>query len=87
VKDLLRIDDLTGDDVTLLLRLAADFQDAPESAHDLLAHRIVPMYFAKPSTRTRLSTAAAPGSGGRPSPSGPTSSSCAAARPSATRPG
>ncbi|MFB4319279.1 ornithine carbamoyltransferase [Actinomadura sp. 21ATH] len=59
MKDLLRAADLSGDDVTLLLRLAADFQNAPESAHDLLAHRTVPMYFAKPSTRTRLSTAAA----------------------------
>ncbi|MEU8120537.1 ornithine carbamoyltransferase [Spirillospora sp. NPDC049024] len=59
MKDLLRAADLTGDDLTLLLRLAAGFQTAPESAPDLLAHRIVPMYFAKPSTRTRLSTAAA----------------------------
>jgi ornithine carbamoyltransferase len=59
VKDLLRIADLTGDDLTLLLRLAAGFRAAPMSAHDLLARRIVPMYFAKPSTRTRLSTAAA----------------------------
>lgn len=59
MKDLLRVSDLTGDDLTLLLRLAADFQAAPDSAHDLLARRIVPLYFAKPSTRTRLSTAAA----------------------------
>jgi ornithine carbamoyltransferase len=59
VKDLLRAADLTGADLTLLLRLAAGFQNTPESAHDLLAHRIVPLYFAKPSTRTRLSTAAA----------------------------
>ncbi|MFI0447500.1 ornithine carbamoyltransferase [Actinomadura sp. 6N118] len=59
MKDLLRTADLTSDDLALLLRLAADFQKAPESASDLLTHRIVPMYFAKPSTRTRLSTAAA----------------------------
>ncbi|MFI0451989.1 ornithine carbamoyltransferase [Actinomadura sp. 6N118] len=59
MKDLLRVADLTGDDLTLLLRLATDVQNAPESAHDLLTHRIVAMYFAKPSTRTRLSTAAA----------------------------
>ncbi|CNE86769.1 ornithine carbamoyltransferase [Mycobacterium tuberculosis] len=59
MKDLLRIADLTGDDLAVLLRQSADFQVAPESAHDQLTHRIVPMYFAKPSTRTRLSTAAA----------------------------
>ena len=41
MKDLLRVSDLTGDDLTLLLRLAADFQAAPDSAHDLLARRIV----------------------------------------------
>jgi len=59
MKDLLRAADLTGDDLTLLLELATGFQDNPAAAHDLLTHRIVPMYFAKPSTRTRLSTAAA----------------------------
>jgi ornithine carbamoyltransferase len=59
VKDLLRIADLGSDDLMLLLRLSADFHRVPDSAHDLLAHQIVPMYFAKPSTRTRLSTAAA----------------------------
>ncbi|MCP9948966.1 ornithine carbamoyltransferase [Actinomadura madurae] len=59
MKDLLRIDHLTGDDLALLLELAAGFQDGPGSAGTLLSQRIVPMYFAKPSTRTRLSTAAA----------------------------
>ncbi|MBT2212689.1 MULTISPECIES: ornithine carbamoyltransferase [Actinomadura] len=59
MKDFLRITDLTSDDLALLLELAAGFQDKPGSAQDLLTHRIVPMYFAKPSTRTRLSTAAA----------------------------
>ncbi|WP_067461201.1 ornithine carbamoyltransferase [Actinomadura macra] len=59
MKDLLGISDLTGDDLSLLLELAVGFEDKPGSAGDLLAHRIVPMYFAKPSTRTRLSTAAA----------------------------
>jgi ornithine carbamoyltransferase len=59
VKDLLRITDLTSADLTLLLELATGFQDTPGSAGHLLAHRMVPMYFAKPSTRTRLSTAAA----------------------------
>ncbi|MFC4910142.1 ornithine carbamoyltransferase [Actinomadura gamaensis] len=72
MKDLLRIADLSGDDLTLLLRLAAGFQDDPGSAPDALARRIVPMYFAKPSTRTRLSTAAAvTGLGGTPVAIGP----------------
>ena len=59
MKDLLHITDLTSDDLSLLLELATGFQDDPGSAGHLLTHRIVPMYFAKPSTRTRLSTAAA----------------------------
>ncbi len=59
VKDLLQITDLTSDDLALLLELATGFQDDPGSAGHLLAHRMVPMYFATPSTRTRLSTAAA----------------------------
>ncbi|MFI0411732.1 ornithine carbamoyltransferase [Actinomadura sp. 3N508] len=59
MKDLLRIADLTADDLTVLLELAARVEENPAFAHDLLSHRIVPMYFAKPSTRTRLSTAAA----------------------------
>ncbi|MFB4306878.1 ornithine carbamoyltransferase [Actinomadura sp. GTD37] len=59
MKDLLRITDLTGDDLTLLLELAADSQGTPGTAPSLLTHQIVPMYFAEPSTRTRLSTAAA----------------------------
>ncbi|MEV4679015.1 MULTISPECIES: ornithine carbamoyltransferase [Actinomadura] len=59
MKDLLHVTDLTTGDLTRLLDLANGFQDDPRSASHLLAHRIVPMYFAKPSTRTRLSTAAA----------------------------
>ncbi|MGW5415450.1 ornithine carbamoyltransferase [Actinomadura geliboluensis] len=59
MKDLLHVTDLTAGDLARLLELANGFQDDPKSASHLLAHRIVPMYFAKPSTRTRLSTAAA----------------------------
>ncbi|TYB43933.1 ornithine carbamoyltransferase [Actinomadura chibensis] len=72
MKDLLRIADLTADDLTLLLELADGFEEEPGSAGHLLAHQIVPMYFAKPSTRTRLSTAAAVARlGGTPVPVGP----------------
>ncbi|MER6808816.1 ornithine carbamoyltransferase [Spirillospora sp. NPDC000708] len=59
MKDLLRVADLSADDLSLLLKLAAGFQDEPAAEPGLLTGRIVPMYFAKPSTRTRLSTAAA----------------------------
>ncbi|QKW37020.1 ornithine carbamoyltransferase [Actinomadura sp. NAK00032] len=59
MKDLLHITDLSADDLTMLLELATGFQDDPGSGGHLLTHRMVPMYFAKPSTRTRLSTAAA----------------------------
>ncbi|MFF4235322.1 ornithine carbamoyltransferase [Actinomadura geliboluensis] len=72
MKDLLHVTDLTAGDLPLLLELADGFQDDPRSASHLLAHRIVPMYFAKPSTRTRLSTAAAVTRlGGTPIPVGP----------------
>ena len=72
MKDLLHVTDLTTGDLTLLLELADGFQDDPRSAGHLLTHRIVPMYFAKPSTRTRLSTAAAVTRlGGTPIPVGP----------------
>ncbi|MFG1857289.1 ornithine carbamoyltransferase [Actinomadura geliboluensis] len=72
MKDLLHVTDLTAGDLTLLLELADGFQDDPRSASHLLAHQIVPMYFAKPSTRTRLSTAAAVTRlGGTPIPVGP----------------
>jgi ornithine carbamoyltransferase len=59
VKDLLRVADLSAGDLALLLKLATGFQDEPAAERGLLTGRIVPMYFAKPSTRTHLSTAAA----------------------------
>ncbi|HEU5023526.1 MAG TPA: ornithine carbamoyltransferase [Spirillospora sp.] len=72
MKDLLRVADLSAGDLSLLLKLAAGFQDEPTAESGLLAGRIVPMYFAKPSTRTRLSTAAAVTRlGGAPVPVGP----------------
>jgi ornithine carbamoyltransferase len=59
MKDLLRTADLTATDIETLLRLATRFVDAPRDRRDLLAGRTVVLYFAKPSTRTRISTATA----------------------------
>jgi len=55
VKDLLRIADLTGEDLRRLLSLSADVAADPHGRPDLLADEAVVCYFAKPSTRTRLS--------------------------------
>ena len=56
MKDLLRISDLTPQDLGLLLDLAEEFSDAPGESLSLLRHQTVVLYFAKPSTRTRIST-------------------------------
>ncbi|MCX9190243.1 ornithine carbamoyltransferase [Carbonactinospora thermoautotrophica] len=56
MKDLLRIADLTAGDLARLLRLTAWFADNPYGSEGLLRHRTVVLYFAKPSTRTRVST-------------------------------
>jgi len=56
VKDLLRVSDLTPHDLRLLLDLAREFGDAPGESLGLLRHQTVVLYFAKPSTRTRIST-------------------------------
>ncbi len=72
MKDLLRVADLTADDLELLLRRAAAGKAMPSFERDLLAGRIVVHYFAKPSTRTRLSFEAAVASlGGVPVVVGP----------------
>jgi ornithine carbamoyltransferase len=55
VKDLLRIADLSPKDLAHLLDRADRFRSAPRSRPDLLAGETVITYFAKPSTRTRLS--------------------------------
>ena len=59
IKDLLRIADLTPDDLTLLLDLSAEFKADPESRGKPLDGDTVVLYFTKPSTRTRISFEAA----------------------------
>ena len=55
MKDLLRTADLTSADLMLLLDTAAAFKAQPLKAHGQLTGATVVLYFAKPSTRTRLS--------------------------------
>jgi ornithine carbamoyltransferase len=59
MKDLLRISDLAPDDLGHLLRLAERAHCAPDLGSSLLEGDTVVLYFAKPSTRTRLSFASA----------------------------
>jgi ornithine carbamoyltransferase len=58
-KDFLRVADLTPARLTHLLDLAASMEDEPLGWVDTLRGRSVACYFAKPSTRTRVSFAAA----------------------------
>ena len=55
MKDLLRIADLTTADLRLLLSLSSAVAEDPHRRADLLEGDAVVCYFAKPSTRTRLS--------------------------------
>jgi ornithine carbamoyltransferase len=72
VKDLLKTSDLTIEDMQLLLELAAEFKANPMAEYGLLAGKTVVLYFAKPSTRTRLSFETAVARlGGIPSTVGP----------------
>jgi len=72
MKDLLRTSDLTPSDLMLLLDLAEAFKHAPLEQHQLLTGKTVVLYFAKPSTRTRLSFETAVAHlGGIPSTVGP----------------
>lgn len=54
-KSLLRIADLGPGDVARLVDRAASFKKDPRQARELLAGESVVLYFAKPSTRTRVS--------------------------------
>jgi ornithine carbamoyltransferase len=56
MKDLLRTQDLSRDDVEMLLSTAAEFAADPLKSHDALAHKSVAIYMTKPSTRTRLAS-------------------------------
>jgi ornithine carbamoyltransferase len=58
-KDFLRVADLTPARLTHLLDLAATMEDEPLGWVDTLRGRSVACFFAKPSTRTRVSFAAA----------------------------
>ena len=55
MKDLLRTADLTGGDLAWLLEAADGFRHHPGARADLLREQTVVCYFAKPSTRTRIS--------------------------------
>lgn len=56
MKDLLRTEHLTRDDVELILETAAQFAEQPLKAKDALANKSVAIYMTKPSTRTRLAS-------------------------------
>ena len=56
MKDLLRTQDLSRDDVELLLETAAAFAEDPLRSISALANKSVAIYMTKPSTRTRLSS-------------------------------
>ena len=56
MKDLLRTQDLSRDDVEMLLSTAAEFAAEPLKSRDALAHNSVAIYMTKPSTRTRLAS-------------------------------
>jgi ornithine carbamoyltransferase len=59
MKDLLRIADLSATDLTRLLLLAEEARSDRHAFADVLRDELAVLYFAKPSTRTRLSFAAA----------------------------
>ena len=56
MKDLLRTEDLSRDDIELLLESSAKFATAPLSASEQLRNKTVAIYMTKPSTRTRLAS-------------------------------
>ncbi|GAA1695219.1 ornithine carbamoyltransferase [Nonomuraea maheshkhaliensis] len=56
MKDLLRVADLTGHELAQLLDRAAHLKRHPGAAGEPLEGRTALLYFAKPSTRTRVST-------------------------------
>ena len=56
MKDLLRTEHLSREDVELLLATASDFAAQPLRANTALANKSVSIYMTKPSTRTRLAS-------------------------------
>ncbi|MFZ5891362.1 MAG: ornithine carbamoyltransferase [Myxococcota bacterium] len=72
MKDLIRTSDLSPADFKYLLTRAQKFKQNPHARRSLLAGESVCLYFAKPSTRTRVSfEAAVTRLGGAPIPLGP----------------
>jgi ornithine carbamoyltransferase len=59
MKDLLRTEDLSREDVELILRSAQEFAENPLKASSQLAGKTVAIYMTKPSTRTRLASESA----------------------------
>ena len=59
MKDLLRTEHLSREDVELLLATASDFAAQPLRANTALANKSVAIYMTKPSTRTRLASESA----------------------------
>lgn len=55
LKDILRTRDLSRDDFQLLLDLSMAYKEDPLCHHDALRGQSVVQFFAKPSTRTRIS--------------------------------
>ena len=58
-RHLLRVSDLTPDQLNRLLRLAADMKAEPLGWRDAQAGKVLACFFSKPSTRTRVSLEAA----------------------------
>ena len=58
-RHLLRISDLSRDELDRLLRLAADMKAEPLGWREAQAGKVLACYFSKPSTRTRVSLEAA----------------------------
>ncbi|KGA20038.1 hypothetical protein GM50_3215 [freshwater metagenome] len=56
MKDLLRTQDLSRDDIEMLLATATEFATNPLRSRDALANKSVAIYMTKPSTRTRLAS-------------------------------
>ena len=56
LKDLLRTEDLSREDVERILDVAAGFAQEPLKSSSALAHKSVAIYMTKPSTRTRLAS-------------------------------
>lgn len=56
MKDLLRTQDLSRDDIEMILATATEFASNPLRSRDALANKSVAIYMTKPSTRTRLAS-------------------------------